>query len=148
MFSSEPILKFANRFEPTDQRRVSRRADLSQACPHALLAFLDVISVRDAKERERESSAFRGKRYRGRATGFTNVSRMVTAQKKMDMNLCGYSQAESMPVKNFLKKKGIDYVPTSAPGYDVATALPLMFEACFAPEHDGFRNHFNMGIKR
>ena len=23
-----------------------------------------------------------------------------------------------------------------------------MFEACFAPEHDGFRNHFNMGIKR
>ena len=39
----------------------------------------------------------------------TNVSRMVTAQKKMDMNLCGYSQAESMPVKNFLKKKGIDY---------------------------------------
>ena len=37
---------------------------------------------------------------------------------------------------------------TSAPGHDVATALPLMFEACFAPEHDGFRNHFNMGIKR
>jgi hypothetical protein len=29
MFSSEPILKLANRFEPTDQRAVSNRADLS-----------------------------------------------------------------------------------------------------------------------
>ena len=29
MFSSEPIFDFANRFEPTDQRAVSNRADLS-----------------------------------------------------------------------------------------------------------------------
>ena len=29
MFSSEPILTFANRFEPTDQRAVSNRADFS-----------------------------------------------------------------------------------------------------------------------
>ena len=58
--------------------------DLRPMCPHALLTFLDVISDQDAKERECESSA--GK---GHATGFTNVSRMVTAQKKIDMNLCG-----------------------------------------------------------
>jgi len=122
--------------------------DLSPACPHALLTFLDVISDQDAKERECESSAFRGTTYKGRATGFTNVSRMVTAQKKMDTNLCGYSRAESVAIQNFLKKKGIDYVPTSAPGYDVATGLPLMREACFAPERDGFRNPFNTGIQR
>ncbi len=82
--------------------------DLRPVCPDALLTFLDVISDQDAKEREGESSAFRNTKYKGRANGFTNMSRMVTAQKKMDMNLCGYSQAESMPVKNFLKKKGID----------------------------------------
>lgn len=122
--------------------------DLRPACPHALLTFLDVISDQDAKERACESSAYKGKTYKGRATGFTNVSRMVTAQKKMDMNLCGYSQAESVAINTFLKKKGIDYVPTSAPGYDVATGLPLMREACFDPERDGFRNPFNTGIQR
>ena len=108
--------------------------------------FLHVISDQDAKEKE--CSALEGKTYRGRATGFTNVSRMVTAQKKMDIYLCGYSHAESEAIKNFLKKKGIDYVPTSAPGYDVATGLPLMREAIFAPERDGFRNPFNTGIQR
>lgn len=74
---------------------------------------------------------------------------MVTAQKKMDTNLCGYSQAESMPVKNFpLRRRASTTSPTSAPGYDVATELPLMFEACFALERDGFRNPFNTGIQR
>jgi len=29
MFSSEPILRLANRFEPTDQRALSNRTDLS-----------------------------------------------------------------------------------------------------------------------
>ncbi len=56
--------------------------DLIPACPHALPAFLDVISDQDAKERECESSALQGTKYRGRATGFTNMSRMVTAQKR------------------------------------------------------------------
>ena len=90
--------------------------DLSPACPHALLTFLHVISDQDAKEYESENSAFEGKTYRGRATGFTNISRMVNAQKKTDMYLCGYSHVESEAIRNFLKKKGIDYVPTSAPG--------------------------------
>jgi hypothetical protein len=122
--------------------------DLHPACPHALLTFLHVIADQDATERKCESSAFQGKTYKGRATGFTNASRVVTAQKKMDMNLCGYSHAESVAIKNLLNKMGVDYVPTSAPGYDVATGLPLMREACFAPERDGFRNPFNTGIQR
>lgn len=67
---------------------------------------------------------------------------------KTDMKLCGYSHAESVAIKNFLKKKGIDYVPTSAPVYDVATGLPLVREACFASERDRFRNPFNSGIQR
>ena len=98
------------RFDKKEDGFSIHDVDLRPACPHALLTFLDVISDQDAKERE--CSAFKNTKYKGRATGFTNVSRMVTAQKKMDTNLCGYSQAESMPIKNFLKKKGIDYVPT------------------------------------
>ena len=134
------------RFDDKEEGFSIHDVDLRPACPHALLTFLHVIS--DEKEFECESSAFAGTKYRGRATGFTNVSRMVTAQKKLDNNLCGNSFAESEAIKSFLKKKGIDYVPTSAPGYDVATGLPLMREACFAPERDGFRNPFNTGIQR
>ena len=47
--------------------------DLSPACPHALLTFLDVISDQDAKEHECEGSAFEDTTYKGRDTCFTNV---------------------------------------------------------------------------
>ena len=105
-----------NRFDNKEVGFSIHDVDLSPACPHALLTFLHVISDQDAKEYESENSAFEGKTYRGRATGFTNISRMVNAQKKTDMYLCGYSHVESEAIRNFLKKKGIDYVPTSAPG--------------------------------
>ena len=120
--------------------------ELTPACPRALLTFLHVLS--DDMERECESSAHRGEKYKGRDLAFTSLSRMVTAQKDMDIKLCGYTNAEVETIRTMLKKKGVDYTPTPAVGYDVATGLPLIREACFAPERDGVRNPFNTGIQR
>jgi len=71
-----------------------------QACPRALLTFIDVIS--GTEERTCESSKFLGTRYKGRGMVITSVSKIVTAQE-YDMNLVGHTEVESPAIKCKLK---------------------------------------------
>ena len=64
--------------------------------------------------------------YKGRDRSFPHVSRLVTAQKHMDINLCGSTNAQMLMIRNSLKKFAANYKPDAVEGFDVTTALPLL----------------------
>ena len=126
--------------EAADLEKVAR----VPASVHAVLTYLYVMGGEDC-EYTTESSAYSDRKYKSRGVAFTSLSRIVTAQKKMDIRLCGRTELDDERISDFLLKSGRGYVPRQAPAFDPVVEYPRLYEA-FKPSWEGVKNKANAGL--